>query len=107
MIKIDRGLQELEAVHSAKDGGEKSSGSAGTATGQYSEVQSSVQRLQGEVQELQEIMNNFEAEIQRITQGGDSKTERLQMEVEGLRDKVRLHSEQQSQRSPYRPLGIG
>ena len=46
MIKIDQRLQELEAMHSAKDGGEKGSDSEGTATGQHSEVQSSVQRFQ-------------------------------------------------------------
>ena len=85
-------------MHSAKDGGgKKGSDSAGTATSQqHSEVQSLVQRLQGEVQELQGIMNNFKAEIQWTAQGGDSKAQQLQMEVEGLWGEVRLHSEPQS-----------
>ena len=40
IIRLDRRLQELEAVHSVKEGGDGDSDSTGTATGQHSEVQS-------------------------------------------------------------------
>ena len=53
IIKIDWGLRELKVVHSAREGCGGDSDSAGTATGQHSEVQSSVQRPQDQVQELQ------------------------------------------------------
>ena len=53
---LDQRLQELEVVHSARDGGDGDIDSAGTATRQHSEVKSSVKRLQDQIQELQSHM---------------------------------------------------
>ena len=49
MIKFDRRLQELEAVHSAKEGCDSNSDRAGTVTSLYSDLQNSVQQLRDQV----------------------------------------------------------
>ena len=55
-----------------------------------------VQGLQDELQELQGAVHNFEAEIKWIAEGGDTKAQRLQAEMESVWEELRLHSEMQS-----------
>ena len=55
-----------------------------------------MQKLQGEMRELQGVLHNFETELQWIAEGGDTQTQRLQAEMEDLRAELRLHSEVQS-----------
>jgi len=71
-VSVDRLRKELDALR--RDGVE-------------------MQRLQGEMQELQGVVHNFEAEIQWIAEGGDTKTQRLQAEVNGLWEELGLRSD--------------
>ena len=66
----------------------------GTELGFASKLE--VQRLQGELQELQGVVQNFEMEIKWIAEGGDTKVQQSQAEVAVYGEELRLHSEVQS-----------
>ena len=83
------------------DGGSQDSQSISTSdTTQGTELDLAskleVQRLQVELQELQGAVHNFETEIKWIAEGGDTKAQQFQAEMENVWEELRLHSEMQS-----------